>query len=266
MNSSIVKCFFDLSSPTGGQGAGADVKELRSQLLRFIKEQLQKLEGGEGAGIRSIHLFVACPAEEKHLYETIVYTGEEERFKNEVQKIADDFAIDLPHNWMMETEFVDSLPPEAIKVPNLDAALFIQTRKRSLQKSATACIRVLNGEAEKEEYVIHSNNNRINIGRDAKAQTDDGFFRINHIAFPANSQHESNRYISRQHAHITWDNENGAFFLYADEGGIPPRNKIKVKSSAGTIEKIATMEIGHKLQEGDQIILGETALLEFTYR
>jgi hypothetical protein len=124
-------------------------------------------------------------------------------------------------------------------------------------------IRVLNGEAEKEQYTISSTSSRINIGRERRAHTADGFFRENHIAFPDSSSNESNRSVSRQHAHIEWDKEMGAFYLYADEGGIPPHNKMKVRTEGGLPIKLQTTEIGHRLQEGDQIIIGESALLEF---
>jgi len=182
-----------------------------------------------------------------------------------VQKIADDFSIELPQNWTMEIVFADSLPAEAVKLPDLDAALFIQTRKRTLIKSATAYIRVLNGEAEKEEYIITSTSGKVTIGREKKVQTPDGFFRENAIAFPAGSNHEGNKFVSRQHAHIEWDNDSGSFLLFADEGGIPPRNKVKLRTEKGELEKLQTMEIGHQLREGDQIILGDSAVLEFSY-
>ena len=96
-------------------------------------------------------------------------------------------------------------------------------------------------------------------------QTADSFYRVNTVAFPANSSNESNRFVSRQHAHIEWDAETGAFLLFADEGGVPPRNKVKVRSADGNIVKLQTIHFGHQLQEGDQIILGDSALLEFSY-
>ncbi len=85
------------------------------------------------------------------------------------------------------------------------------------------------------------------------------------IAFSTNTQDESNKFISRQHAHIEWNKEVGAFFLYPDEGGVPPRNKIKVQTDDGAIIRLQTTKVGHHLQEGDQIVLGETALLKFSY-
>jgi hypothetical protein len=248
------------------QSGERDVKMIRDQLLQFIKAQLQKVEGGEGSNIKGLHLFIACSNVEKYMYEAAVYVDEEDRFKNEeVQRIADDYAIDLPQNWTMEILFTDVLPPEAVQVPGLDAALFIQTRKRTLIKSAAACIKVLNGEAEKEEYNIDSASGKVTIGREKKVQTSEGFIRENVIAFPAGSSNESNKFISRQHAHIEWDNDNGTFCLFADEGGIPPRNKVKLRSADGELEKLQTMEIGHQLKDGDQIILGDSAVLEFRY-
>ena len=243
-----------------------DAKTIRDRILHFIKDQLQKVEGGEGSNIKGLHLFVACSNVEKYMYESAVYFEEQDRFKNEeVQKIADDFAIDLPENWVMEIVFSENIPTEAVNIPGLEAALFIQTRKRTLVKSATAYIRVLGGEAEKEVYTITSTGGKITIGREKKVQMPDGFFRENVIAFPANSKNESNRFVSRQHAHIEWDNDSGSFLLFADEGGIPPRNKVKLRSTNGELDKLQTMEIGHLLKEGDQIILGDSAVLQFSY-
>ena len=243
-----------------------DVKALRDALLRSIKDELQKVEGGEGRHIKGLYLFIACPDDEKHIYESAVYIEEPDLFKSEVQKIADDYAIDLPEGWTMESSFTDTLPPEAKKISDLDAALFIKTLRHSIEKSATAYIRILSGEAEKDEYVITSASGRINIGREKKAQDDEGFFRLNTIAFPGDSSNECNKYISRQHAHIEWNNDTGNFVLFADEGGIPPRNKIKVRSAIDENPvKLNSMQIGHVLREADQIILGESAVIEFSY-
>ena len=245
-----------------------DVKSVRDSLLRFIKDELQKLEGGEGANVKGLHLFMAPAEEERHLYEAAVYLDQESRFQaEEVQRIADDYAIDLPEGWVMEITLVDALPAECKKIPDLDAGLFIKTKKHTIQKSATAYIKILSGEAEKEEYKIESGSGKVTIGREKKVQAEDGFFRINTIAFPATSQNDCNKYVSRSHAHVEWDNDSGSFLLFADEGGAPPRNKIKVKSTnVQTPVKLQSTHTGHALQEGDQIILGESVVLEFSYK
>jgi hypothetical protein len=243
-----------------------DVKSIRNGLLQFIKTHLAKAEGGEGARIKSIQLYLTCSEGERHLYEPAVYLDEEGRFKEEVQKIADDFALNLPEHWELQITFTDEPPAEAIKAPQVAAALFIRNGTKSVQKTATAYIKILNGEAENSEYTITSESGKVNIGREKRVQTRDNFFRINTIAFPAESTADSNKYISRQHAHIEWDNGTGTFLLFADEGGVPPRNKIKIRSQQREDPvKLQSTRLGYSLQEGDQIILGETALLEFSY-
>lgn len=209
---------------------------------------------------------MACSGSQQHLYEAAVYQHEPGRFRADVQKIADDFAIELPTAWLMETTFVDSLPPETIKNPALGVGLFIRTRSASIQNLTTGYVRVLIGETEKEDYTFASTSGTITIGREKTVQADDGFVRINTIAFPAQSTHESNRYVSQQHAHIEWDGGAGCFILFADEGGVPSRNKVKIRSAGSDNPvKLHSTQIGHPLQEADQIVLGESAVLEFSY-
>jgi hypothetical protein len=244
-----------------------DVKAIREILLTSIKQELQKLEGGEGKHIKGLTLFIACLPIEKYRYESAVFAEDEGRFKREIQRIADDFSIDLPENWIMQVTFIAELPADAIPLGGLNAALYIKTPEHVIvTRSNKAYLRTLNGESEKMEYQLTAESGKINIGREHKVQVSDGFFRINQIAFPDASANEANKFISRQHAHIEWDSDSGAFLLFADEGGIPPRNKVKIRSVADhNPVKLNVVELGHVLQEGDQIILGELAVLEFSY-
>lgn len=244
-----------------------DVKTIRHQLLQFIKDQLKKWEGGEGAGIKSMQLFMAPADEERHLYEAAVYADAQSRFKDEeVQRIADDFAIDLPADYAFDLLFVETIPPEAVKSKELPVGLHVATRKQPvLTALTTAFVKVVNGEAEQPVYSLSDKGGRVCIGREKNVRTQEGFMRENNIAFPSTSANSSNKFISRQHAHIEWNNEAGGFFLFADEGGIPPRNKIKVQTANGDIIRLQSTHVGHHLQEGDQIVLGESALLLFSY-
>jgi len=242
-----------------------DVKNLRASILRSIKEELQALEGGEGKHVRGLQLHINCPESEKHIYESAVYLDEPQLFKEEIQRISDDYAMDIPESWTMEVLFSTALPPEAKTFDGLQVALFIKTRLQTIQRSEKAFIRILSGTAERKEYEISSEQGKITIGREKRAQTNDGFFRLNTIAFPGDVGDESNKFISRQHAHIEWDNDTGCLLLFADEGGVPPGNKVKIKSlNNDTPEKLNSTHIGHRLCEGDQIILGETAVIEFS--
>lgn len=244
-----------------------DVKGVRHHLLQFIKQELQKAEGGEGSNIKGLSLYLNCTAADRHMYESAVYAEEPGKFKDEVQKIADDYDLGLPDRWTLDVVFDEEAPEEAVKLNNLDAAFFIKTGKHFIKQVANAYIRVLNGETELAEYKLTSGSEKINIGRDKKAQADDGFFRTNQIAFPSESSNAANKYVSRQHAHIEWSVEGQRFMLFADEGGVPPRNKVKIREAKNeNVIKLHSPTIGHGLQEGDQVILGESAVLEFSYQ
>ncbi len=241
-----------------------DVKSIRNILLQSIKERLQRAQGGEGANIMGVYLFINCSEAEKHLYEAAVFANVPGKFKvEEVQKIADDYAIILSPSFKLDVAFTDKFPPQADLIKDIDAAIFISTKRSGLTNNKNrAFIKVLNGEAEKETYLIDFAGGRINIGREARVQATGNYVRKNAIAFKPN---ERNRSISRQHAHIEWEPDSNSFLVFADEGGIPPNNKMKVRTSEGVLIKMQAIEVGHRLQEGDQIILGDMAVLEFTY-
>lgn len=257
--------FFKKNKPAGE----LDAKGLRDAVLSLLKEELQKLEGAEGGRVAELQLFITATQQQRHLYETALYTASPEQLREEIQRIADNFALELPENWQLSVQFAADLPTAAIRREGLDAGLIIQiagaaSKKNSLRELSMGMITVLKGTAEQQHYTFGKENGRINIGRESNVQTNDGSFRTNHIAFPENAGNESNKYISRQHAHLEWDHESGCFKLFADEGGVPPGNKTKIKSvKDDTAQKLNSTQIGQQLRTGDQIILGDAAILEF---
>ena len=256
---------FDLFKSGSGEHPD-DVKGIRHALMQFIKQELQKAEGGEGANIKGLDIYINCTSAERHVYEAAVFTEDADQLKNEIQRISDDYALDLPFNWVLTLSFDDAFPQEAVKMQHLPVALFVKTRTHFVKQQAKAYLKPLSGKTLKPDYEISSEGGKYNIGRDEKAQSDEGYLRTNHIAFPSESEDERNRYISRQHAHIEWDKNLAKFVIFADEGGIPPRNKVKLKSAATEkIIKLHTTQIGQELEEGDQIILGESVVLEFSF-
>lgn len=247
------------------KGKPDDVKGIRHAITDFVKENLQKAAGGEGGNIQVIYLYLTCQAIDRALYEAAVYAQEENRFKEEeVQKIADDYGVALPNDWSLKIEFTSVAPEEAVRSGNVDAALFIVSKdKPRIVANAHAIINVLNGETEQATYTIAASQGKINIGRESRVQTSDNFMRLNHIAFIGNSTQSCNRSVSRQHAHLEYNPLTGAFYIFADEGGVPPQNKVKVRSKNNEIFRLQTTLVGHRLSDEDQIILGESALLEF---
>lgn len=244
-----------------------DAKGLRDLILSFIKEELQRLDGGEGKDIASLHLFIDADEENRFLYETAVYFSEPEKLKEEIQRIADNYALALPLDWGFEVLFVAEQPSGAIREGDIKAGIILKRAlKGSVSKNSAAVaaqVNILKGYAEQPSYLLNAAAGRINIGREKNIQANDGSFRINTIAFPEN---ESNKFISRQHAHIEWDGDTAQFKLYADEGGVPPGNKTKIRWAADeSVQKLNSTHIGYPLSHGDQVILGDAAVLEFLF-
>jgi len=252
-----------------------DVKILREEILHFVKEELQKLEGGEGRNVESIQLYAVPPAEERHLYEAALYLSEPALLKQEIQRISDNFVVDLPLQWILETGLKESFPLGAALYRSLPLGFSLKMKTAAEVKpvaelpekrSRTARIQVLNGQAEREEYLLEAGDGRINLGREKHVPMSNGSVRINDIAFPGDADHSGNRFVSRQHAHLEWDEGRNGFMLFADEGGIPPGNKTKIKTLKSEDQlKLNSAEVGYLLEEGDQIILGESVALGFSY-
>lgn len=261
--------FFKNAASKGGSSTNPDVKEIRDAILRLLKERIQELDGGEGKYIDTLQLYVYPTAEERYKYEAALYTADPRQFKDEVQRIADNFDLDLPADWKLDVLFVEERPEGAKVAPEINAALLLINKSLLVQEqevvASAAQITILHGSAEKEHYILQPGTSRINIGRESQIQSADGSIRLNAIAFAADA-HESNKYISRQHAHIEWDKKSATFMLYADEGGVPPGNKTKIRIATDeSIHKLNSTQVGYLLKAGDQVILGESAVIDFQW-
>jgi len=259
-----------------------DAKGIRDAVLQLIKEELQQLDGGEGNLLQTISVYVAPAEEEKFLYQAALYNGDAAKLREDVQRIADNFALDLPENWQLALHFEEELPAGTRRTDDIKAGLkLVMSLPSSAAGAATEgaaahptgmlaaaqiSLKVVKGKAEQDEYVLKAGENkRINIGREAQIQANDGSLRINHVAFPEDAAYESNKYISRQHAHIEWDAASASFKLYADEGGVPPGNKTKIRNAQDeSVFKLNSTLVGYPLKDSDQIILGDAVILQFT--
>jgi hypothetical protein len=273
-----------------------DAKGIRDAVLQFIKEELQQLDGGEGSSVQTISVFVAPAEEEKFLYEAALYNGDTGRLRDDIQRIADNFALDLPAEWQLTLQFGEELPAATLRTNEIKAGLKLLMYAAAAGTGSAAngngtdgtatigsangmgpggagsaaaarvSLVVLKGKAELSEYLLKpGDTKRVNIGREAQIQANDGSMRINHIAFPEDPAYESNKYISRQHAHIEWDTASASFKLYADGGGVPPGNKTKIRNASDeSVNKLNSTVVGYPLKDGDQIILGDAAILQFT--
>jgi hypothetical protein len=250
---------------SNNESGNMDVKEIRTHLLQFLKTELQKYEGGEAQFFETIQLFLAPNADNFSLYQTAAYCDDERALKKEIQRLADNYNIELPEQWQLTVTYVDELPANASVADSLPAAVQILSRKKVTKTaviSRSALLKVLRGTGEKAEYNVSADMHCINIGRGSTAIMSSGFIRNNDIILTEEAE-GPNRYVSGRHAHIEWSEKHNAFLLFADEGGLPPVNKTKVKSANGTVIKLHTSAVPHLLHDRDEILLGDQVLLQF---
>ena len=116
----------------------------------------------------------------------------------------------------------------------------------------------------KAEKCLRNKNGRYNIGIGRNRKLDKGGIRFNHIAIDDNIESPSfnkNRYVSRSHAYITY--ENGNFVLYVEEGGTSIKGKRTTIFRNGQILKLDLPGMGMPLENNDQIVLSKSVILLF---
>lgn len=241
----------------------SDPKQLRAIILDFVKSEILLLEGGEGRHLHLLKLFLFPAAADRFLYEAAVQSADPSVFREEIQRIAENYAVDLPLNWQLEVHFTTDLPGGSKKSPLMPVSLeFGSITVPEILQTEKAVLKILAGKAVQESYIILPGS-RINLGREERVQLRDNSIRINDIAFPA-ELHEGNKYVSRQHAHLEWDEPSQTFRLFADEGGVPPGNKTKIRSSTDeSLHKLNSVQVGYTLKPGDQVILGDQIVISF---
>lgn len=128
------------------------------------------------------------------------------------------------------------------------------------------------GKMKKRFYILDAdsmkeqNISAYNIGIGERPILNDGSYRENHIAIDDNmnsDMFENNKYVSRSHAHISY-NDNIGFYIQADLNGTRLMGKrTRIIRGSNKIE-LENINVGEPLQNGDQIELSKKVILLFT--
>ncbi|MCM1168676.1 MAG: hypothetical protein NC324_01925 [Bacteroides sp.] len=164
--------------------------------------------------------------------------------------------------------------PEKITVVPKFPGISLQIKEfqpsRAIRR-ATISISGNNGSLMQDGYVLDAEeimnlpNCRYNIGIGLHPQMDDGRYRENHIAVddnPDSPQFYRNRYVSRAHAYITY-NENYGFMLRVERGGTRIAQKRTHLYRGGEQRELDTPLLAEPLQDGDCIVLSKNVFLLF---
>lgn len=106
---------------------------------------------------------------------------------------------------------------------------------------------------------------RYNIGSGKHPIMSDNSHRENQIAIDDDSSHtefDKNKFVSRAHAHISYDREHG-FLLYVEHGGTRAAQKRTHIHRGGEKIELNNILIPEPLQDGDYIVLSKYVHLLF---
>jgi pSer/pThr/pTyr-binding forkhead associated (FHA) protein len=119
---------------------------------------------------------------------------------------------------------------------------------------------VLEGSANATSIPIDREN--VYIGRAPDVYSSEGMRRRNDLVFGGDS--EINRSVSREHAHITWDQATGEYRLHNDRwyalGGPGPSNPGTWIVRKGVSQPVHRGTRGTKLEHGDELRFGRAAV------
>lgn len=218
--------------------------------------------------LTGLKLAVTCTmAAEKEACQAALDTDE---FRLLLHRKLLDYGITLPDTYLFNWE-ISATPPDwpdaLVRGPYM--LLLVKQGQSAVPKSAAVALRLeaLNGQLHQTHYTLEPTDNQFyTIGRGVRPRLESGEYRLNTIAFVDaaeadfdSGEGEPNKMVSRNHARIVV--KPTGLWLYAEEGGIPPKNKLKVHTAQGSLIRLYDLRVSHLLAPSDQIELGDGVTL-----
>lgn len=249
----------------------------RNEICRFILKSLKPyIDEKESIGT-GLKLYVLCKTtEELEITRVALFEELPSKFKNDIlqKELADNY-IRLSSDWTFEFLIVqDTLPACRFSEGNFGLDILKnQSALKDTAKAYLASIIVLDGQASQQTYVLNPDHKiEFRIGRGYRPRLNSGRTRINDIVFleKDDTQYDETKgdkslSVSRNHATIKFDKSTKKYFLYVDEGGLPQsHNRTKILKENNTTLKLQVLGMPYELMFGDEIELGDGALIAFS--
>lgn len=168
-------------------------------------------------------------------------------------------------------EVKEGIPPAEISSRQVTDNVYMCLMNNRATVGKKARLSVMEGSLVTGDVILDSSDieklpgKRMNIGIGKSMKLQSGVVRINHIAVddnPESKDYHKNKYVSRAHAHITY-NPNEGFVLTVEPGGTPNGHH-RTMIYRNTIEKRMDIPgMTMPLEHGDQIILSRNVTLLF---
>ena len=237
----------------------ADMLSVNNEDIKLIIAKITGTMGGNAKLADKELLVLTNDALEMERYKSADFT--EELKRQLANSIGDSFC-------KIRTGGTDGYP-EASKLKD---GFYIVIRKVNSANEAMvgkAVLQALEGSGSlTQPEIVLEGEGKYNIGVGKRTRLDNGRLRTNHIAISDNQddpQYENNKYISRDHAHITYTSEEG-WRLHVELNGTRMRNKRTRILRNGEIIDMLNPVMPQKLMDGDIIELSKCVLLSFNIK
>lgn len=261
----------DTDRPTATQQQAAEGNDVKAEKIDYIAQQQTIIDAVLANITGMVQQFGIRTSE----YTLLLYINEMMLFQS-CKDVA--FKAELVERLLMDcnytfagVEVMEGMPPATFSSRQLTSHSYMCLTSNQKVVNRKACLTAMEGSLVDDKVILDSSiiatlpGQRMNIGIGKKIKLQSGVIRINHIAVDDNPQGEhfdQNKYVSRSHAYITF-NENEGFVLTVELGGTPAG---KHRTMVFRNNKEIRMDIpgmAVPLENGDQIILSREVTLYF---
>ena len=261
----------DTDRPTATQQQAAEGNDVKAEKIDYIAQQQTIIDAVLANITGMVQQFGIRTSE----YTLLLYINEMMLFQS-CKDVA--FKAELVERLLMDcnytfagVEVMEGMPPANFSSRQLTNHAYMCLTNNQMVVDKKACLTAMEGSLVDDKVILDSSiiatllGQRMNIGIGKKIKLQSGVIRINHIAVDDNPQSEhfdQNKYVSRSHAYITF-NENEGFVLTVELGGTPAG---KHRTMVFRNNKEIRMDIpgmAVPLENGDQIILSREVTLYF---
>jgi hypothetical protein len=255
------RTIFEEPFNAGGKQEPPEVAEIRFALLDEVRKKSYRSGGKRVFPYNFVHIHVRGVEDSRsRIFKADFF---KKYFEQEVRKSLVKAECKYPEDLEVAVSVSDELPgPEGIW-------LWIETETQKRRPKAAvrraAKLTVIEGKANRNDVPLEKR--RINIGRTINVYRNEGLSRRNDLAFTEET--DINRTVSREHAHVEYDETGGHYRIYNDRWYT--RNE-KGEGSCGIwivrdglSREVHRNERGTRLESGDEIHLGK-AVLRFSYK
>jgi len=245
---------FEAPFAQGQSGEPPELAEIRLAILDQVRAKSYRSGGRKVFPSNVVHIHVRGIEDSR----ASLFTGKFFRkyFEQELRRHLDQNECRYPENLRVVVDVMRQLP--APGEPWVWVETETEDRPAAPPRRPSRLV-VIEGKANESEIVLSKT--RTNIGRAVDVYRAEGLFRRNDLAFTEDN--ESNRTVSREHAHIIYDKATGEYRLFNDRWY--KRDEASPACSTWIVRDGLSQEVPHtargtKLEHGDEIHFGKAVV------